>query len=390
MCAEVSEDDSRAVAADAEGEAGPAGATRPLRAVAMGGGVNGNTDVCCRAWHDLGNSFLMVTYGTFNNDDTAFAPLTSLERGEVFNCDEHTDPQDVVAKVLAFRPDAIMCGGWNQPPAFRQVMKAMQPPVLRIMFMDAIWRSSMNQWIGRGMHRFMIDPNFDVVMVPGERSEFLARRIGFGPDDIIRGGYTGNTPLFDSGPRSAQELASRRRFLYVGRLVPFKGIDVLAQAYRQYRRLVPDPWELHVAGLGPEGQQLERIDGVTMHGFVQAPDLAALMHESSGFVLPSLGEHFGIVVHEAAAAGLPLLVSETAGAVPGFLQDGYNGWAVPEGDVAAWTRCLTQLSGQSPDRLREMSDISRALSTRISPAGWARNLHDMIQRRRAAAANGHH
>lgn len=382
----MTEDDPRAVATHEQGQAGT---RRPLRTVALGGaGVNGNTDICSRAWHDLGNSFLMVAFGAFKQDDTAFAPLTSLERGEVFRCDEHTDPKDVVARVLAYQPDAIMSGGWNQPPAYRQVMKAMQPPVLRIMHMDAIWRSSVNQWVGRGVHRFMIDPNFDVVMVPGERSAFLARRIGFGPDDIIRGGYTGNTPLFDSGPRTGEELASRRRFLYVGRLVPFKGLDILAQAYRQYRARVSNPWELHIAGMGPEGHQFDGIEGVTMHGFVQAPDLAALMHESSGLVLPSIGEHFGIVVHEAAAAGLPLLVSDTAGSVPEFVQDGYNGWAVPEGDVAAWTRCLTQLSNQPPERLREMSDISRALSSRISPAGWARNLHDMIERRLAAATNG--
>ena len=98
-----------------------------------------------------------------------------------------------------------------------------------------------------------------------------------------------------------------------------------------------------------------------MHGFLQQREVAVLMHESSALVLPSRGEHFGIVVHEAAAAGLPLLVSETAGAVPGLVQDGYNGWAVPDGDVSAWTRSLTRMSGQSPERLGEMSRVSRAL-----------------------------
>ena len=343
---------------------------RPLRAVAMGGSVNGNTDVCCQAWHDLGNSFLLVGYGSSDNpDNTAFGPLSSLERGEFFVCDEQTDPKALLERVEAFQPDAIMCGAWNTPSSFRQVMKAMRPPVVRIMFMDTIWRSTAKQWVGRGIHRFIIDPYFDVVMVPGERTEFLARRLGFGPDDIIRGGYTGNTPLFDSGPRSGDELASRRRFLYVGRLIAFKGLDVLAKAYRRYRELAPEPWELHIVGLGPEERVLAGIEGITLHGWAKAPELAVLMHESSGLVLPSRAEHFGIVVHEAAAAGLPLIVSETAGAVPGLVQDGYNGWAVPEGDVAAWTRSLLQLSSQSAERLGEMSDISRALSTRLSPAG---------------------
>ena len=364
----------------------PDSGDRPLRAIAMGGSVNGNTDVCCQAWHDLGHSFLLIGFGASETDTTAFGPLSELERGELFFVDSQTQASDLIA-VEAFRPDAIMCGGWAQPPIFREVMKRMRPPVLRIMFMDTIWQATAKQWVGRGIHRFLLDPYFDVVMVPGERSEFLARRLGFGPDDVIRGGYTGNTPLFDSGPRSGKELAARRRFLYVGRLVAFKGLDVLAQAYRSYRDLEPDPWELYVVGVGDEEHLLAGMEGVTLHGWADAAELAVLMHESSGLVLPSRREHFGIVVHEAAAAGLPLLVSETAGAVPVLLQDGYNGWAVPEGDVAAWTRSLLQLSSQSPERLGEMSDISRALSTRISPAGWACNLQEVIQRRRSATTD---
>ena len=253
--------------------------------------------------------------------------------------------------------------------------------------MDTIWQASVKQWVGRGLHRLMIDPFFDLVMVPGERTEFLARRLGFGPEDIVRGAYTGDSPLFDFGPRSGDELAARRRFLYAGRLIAFKGLDVLADAYRQYRLLLPDPWELHIVGIGPEEDRFAGMEGVTMHGWLDAPELAALMHESSGLLLPSHNEHFGIVVHEATAAGLPVLVSETAGVVPVLVQDGYNGWALPEGDVAAWASSMRQLSAQSPERLGEMSAVSRALSTRLSPAGWARNLHEAIERRRVAISS---
>lgn len=355
----------------------------------MGGSINGNTDVCCQAWHDLGHSFLLVGYGPSDTaENTAFEPLSSLERGEYFRFDPEMDDKVLMDLVEQYQPDAIMSGGWAVPPVFKQVMKKMRPPTVRIMFMDSIWQASKTQWVGRAIHRFLIDPYFDLVMVPGERTEFLARRLGFGPDDVIRGGYTGNTPLFDSGPRTGQELASRRRFLFVGRLIEFKGLDVLADAYRAYRRLTSEPWDLTVVGMGPEADRMAGIEGVTVHGWADARELAALMQESSAFVLPSRAEHFGIVVHEAAAAGLPLLVSETAGAVPMLVQDSYNGWAVPEGDVDAWAKAMVRMSSQSPARLGELSDVSRALSTRFSPAGWARNLEDAVQRRQAAMANG--
>jgi glycosyltransferase involved in cell wall biosynthesis len=355
--------------------------TRPLRLVALGGGINGNSDAYSRTLHDLGDHLLIVLSATSEN--TAFEPLQALERSEILAWDEQQDPQVLIERVAAFQPDAITCAGWNIPSSYRKVMKRQPSHVLRMMFMDSIWRSTPKQWIGRGLHPLLIKPLFDVVFVPSERTEFLARRIGFGAGDIIRGAYTADTPLFDSGPRSGEELASRRRFLFVGRLIPFKGVDVLAQAYRRYRAEVPDPWDLHIVGLGPEEGHLKAIEGTTMHGFLQPSEVATLMHECSCLVLPSSGEHYGLVVHEAAAAGLPLLVTESAGAVPGLLQDGYNGWSIPERDIAEWSAALSRMAGQFPERLGEMSSVSHALSTRLSPSGWARNLHEEIERRLA-------
>jgi hypothetical protein len=76
-------------------------------------------------------------------------------------------------------------------------------------------------------------------------------------------------------------------------------------------------------------------------------------------------------------------VTESAGAVPGLLQDGYNGWSIPERDIAEWSAALSRMAGQFPERLGEMSSVSHALSTRLSPSGWARNLHEEIERRLA-------
>jgi glycosyltransferase involved in cell wall biosynthesis len=360
--------------------AGVLPSTRPVRFIALGGGVNGNAETMMRALHDLGDHLMIVISST--DENTEFKPLQTLERAEILAWDEHQDAQVLIDRVEAFQPDAIMCGGWNIPSSYRKVMKRQPAHVLRMMFTDSIWRSTPKQWIGRGLHPWLIKPLFDVVVVPSERSEFLARRIGFGPGSIIRGANTADTPMFDSGPRSGTELASRRRFLFVGRLIPFKALDVMAEAYRRYRANVPDPWELHIVGLGPEERHLKDVEGVTMHGFLQPTEVATLMHESSCLLLTSNGEHYGLVVHEAAAAGLPLLVSETAGAVPGLVQDGYNGWSVPERDVAAWSAAMTRMAGLSAERLGDMSAISHALSTRLSPSGWARNLHEEIDRRR--------
>jgi glycosyltransferase involved in cell wall biosynthesis len=224
----------------------------------------------------------------------------------------------------------------------------------------------------------------DAVMVPSDRTEFFARRLGFGPGDVIRGSLSGDVDLFASGPRTGVELAGRRRFLSVGRLVVHKGADVLAEAYRAYRAQVSDPWELHVVGIGPLDTRLAELPGVTMHGFVQPAGVAELMRESSALVLTSHIEPYGVVLHEAAAAGLPLLSSEFGGAAPVFVQDGHNGWLVPSGDVRGWAQAMARMSALPPERLATMSEVSRAVARRMSPTGWALHIHEEIERRIAA------
>jgi glycosyltransferase involved in cell wall biosynthesis len=118
-----------------------------------------------------------------------------------------------------------------------------------------------------------------------------------------------------------------------------------------------------------------------MHGFQQPDAVAEQMRAASCFVLPSRAEPYGVVVHEAASAALPMLCTDFAGAVPMFVQDGANGWTVAAGRVDVWADAMARMSTQPADRLEEMSAISHALSTRISPSGWARHVHEEFERR---------
>lgn len=349
-------------------------------------GLTGYLDAQYRALHKLGDELLIVTPASPEASggamaDTAFAALGTEDYAQLVGWHAPPDPARLVEQVLGFSPDAVFMTSWNYTPAYRAVMKAVEPRVVRVLIMDNLWRAAPKQWLGRATHRFFVDPVADAAMVPSDRTEFFARRLGFGPADVIRGSLSGDVDLFASGPRTGAELAGRRRFLAVGRLVVHKGADVLAEAYRAYRAQVADPWELHVAGIGPLGARLAQLPGVTMHGFVQPPRVAELMRESSCLLLTSHIEPYGVVLHEAAAAGLPVLCAEFAGAAPVFVQDGHNGWLVPSGDVDGWARAMARLSALPPDRLAAMSDVSRAVSQRMSPTGWAVHVHEEIERR---------
>jgi glycosyltransferase involved in cell wall biosynthesis len=349
-----------------------------VRVAMLAKGWSGYLDAPFRRLADRGVE-LLVCYPR-SNPDTGFSPYAVHEYAQALPWTDVPPVADVVQAVTAFAPDAVITHSWEMP-GYRATLRTLPPEVLRVVMMDNVWRGTPKQWAGMATSRFYLHPLFEVAMVPSERTEFFAHRLGFPPDRIIRGALTADTGTFHSGPRTGVELAGRRRFLSALRLVHHKGADVLAEAYAGYRSLVEDPWQLDVIGMGPMREHFRDIPGVVMHGFRQPDELAELMRESSCYVNPSRIDPYAVVLHEATSSGLPVLTSDYVGAAPTMVQDGYNGWMVARERPDLLAEAMARMSTVGAERLEEMSAISRNLATRLSPEGWARNLHEELERR---------
>ena len=151
--------------------------------------------------------------------------------------------------------------------------------------------------------------------------------------------------------------------LCVARLAPEKGIDVLVRAIAEAddSRLV-----LVVAGDGPERERLERLaadEGVrlVLAGDVEWGRIVELYVAADVFALLSEREPWAVVVNEAAACGLPLVLSDRVGAAHDLLRDGENGALVAAGDVAASAAALRALAASS-DLRRSQGERSRELA----------------------------
>jgi glycosyltransferase involved in cell wall biosynthesis len=140
--------------------------------------------------------------------------------------------------------------------------------------------------------------------------------------------------------------------LAIGRLVPYKGFDVLIRAMQSVDA------QLILIGTGPQEPQLQSlIDSrnlghkVKMLGRVS--DLRPYMQAASIFVMPSVtrAEAFGLVQLEAMAAGLPVINTEIDSGVPEVSLDGETGLTVPPGDESSLAEAM-QLLLHRPD-LRE-------------------------------------
>ena len=102
--------------------------------------------------------------------------------------------------------------------------------------------------------------------------------------------------------------------------------------------------------------------GVTVYHTMQpnTPELLALYHQSDLFVLPSLGECFGIATVEAMGAGLPVIASDVGGTAD-IIAEGRNGYIVPGNDVSALAQAIEAIVGDDSKR-RAMGAQSRLLA----------------------------
>ncbi|MEI7775789.1 MAG: glycosyltransferase family 4 protein [Verrucomicrobiota bacterium] len=108
------------------------------------------------------------------------------------------------------------------------------------------------------------------------------------------------------------------RFVSVGRLVPYKGMDLILKAMTKLTN--KHRCELLIIGDGPERQSLEALsqslgiaEKVTFRGWIQHQEIAVELSRSHAFVFPSLREFGGGVVLEAMAMGLPSIVVDYGG-----------------------------------------------------------------------------
>ncbi len=283
------------------------------------------------------------------------------------------DPDEVEAAIAEFDPHALLVSSWHIS-AYRRAARRRRGRSLRVLCMDNQWWATPKQVLGVATSPLLVRPAYDAAFVPGEQSAAFARRLGFPDERIIRGMYSCDHSRFDGvAERRGDELPASA-FVFVGRLVAEKGVDVLADAYRAYRELVDDPWPLLVGGVGPESDRLAGIAGVDMLGFVQPHALPDLLARSGCLVLPSRFEPWGVVVHEATSAGLPVVCTSVCGAASRLVLDGYNGVVVSPGDVGGLARALVRISGAADAERTSMSRASRSLALQFTPERWANHV----------------
>jgi glycosyltransferase involved in cell wall biosynthesis len=178
-------------------------------------------------------------------------------------------------------------------------------------------------------------------------------------------------------------------FLTVCRFIEKKNLLCLLEAYRLYRQMnAQNRWDLVLCGSGPLAAKLKEtttdLPGVHFPGFKQVDELPAYFGLSMAFILPSLHfEQWGLVVNEAMAAGLPVLVSRACGCAADLVQDGVNGFTFAPHNMEELAGLMMKMSSGAVD-LKAMGKASRRIISDWTPEVFAQNLFKAVKAAQAA------
>ena len=244
--------------------------------------------------------------------------------------------------LAAADPDVVAIPGWSHPGALAALLWCLHKRRPAVLMSDSGRHDDVRRRTREAAKRRVVRL-FRSALVAGAPQREYACALGLSAGTIFDGYDVVDNAHFERGARQARVAAARWRerlrlpehfFLASSRFVAKKNLTRLLDAYAGYRqRAGAAAWHLVLLGDGEMRAEVEsRIaelqlaGSVVLPGFAQYDELPAYYGLASAFVHASATEQWGLVVNEAMAAGLPVIVSERCGCAPDLVRNGVNGF----------------------------------------------------------------
>jgi 1,2-diacylglycerol 3-alpha-glucosyltransferase len=306
---------------------------------------------------------------------------------------ETIDPADCRRAILEAlerdRPDALGIVGYARPESMAAAEWANRRGCPALLFSESQAIDRPRVWWKELVKRRRIR-RFDAALVGGPpHRDYLVQlgmprgRIALGYNAVDNDYFAREAHACRTDPARRVGLPEAPYFLSVCRFVPEKNLVRLVGAFTSYRRQ-SDPhtaWDLVLCGDGPGAAEVDAAiaqsecrSAIHRPGFLQSDELPRWYGHAGAFVLASLSEPWGLVVNEAAASGLPLLVSQRAGCAATLVPDpeGTTGGRFDPLDVESMTTRLAWMAGLSHRERGQLGSNAAETVAQWGPAQFAR------------------
>lgn len=288
------------------------------------------------------------------------------------------NPGDIDIALGDFIPDVFFCGGWGDKVCVKYAQLLHKRGCKTVLLADTPWQAKVRQFVHCLYSRFYLTRIFDFAWVAGVPQERYMRYLGFPMKRIRRGYYCADTSRFapigvERAKRFAEEKTWPHVFLYVGRYVAVKNMRRMERAFLRAMVQMPESdWSLRCVGSGDLWGERMIHPRIEHLGYKRPDEIQKYVGNAGCFVLPSTYEPWGVVVHEAALMGLPLICSDKVQSSTAYLDDGRNGFLFDPGDEDSITDAFKRIMSLGDDELFVMSSRSHQLGISYTLSDWSR------------------
>ena len=284
----------------------------------------------------------------------------------------------LIQAVLDEKPDLLISDGffqWTYAPLWLRATQGIP----HVMCYEKTCHTEKNaQWIRTRFRKTALHW-IDAICCNGRLSGEYTQGLGFPAERITYGHMVADVEGMQQRAQKVTDtdiacITQRYRlrglvYLYVGRLIPLKGLMELFAAWQRFMRdRDPDQVTLLLVGDGPQRQALESyvgthaLNNIRFTGAIDYDQLAPIYRSAHVFIIPTLEDNWSLVVPEAMACSLPVICSRYNGCWPELIQP-ENGWVFDPLDVNQTVQILNTCMNDR-ERLPEMGQQSARIAGR--------------------------
>jgi len=297
-------------------------------------------------------------------------------------------------------PDVVAVNGWNNFGSLVATDCCVRRGIPMVVMSESARQDEPRTWWKEIIKRRVVGL-YSAALVGGQRHVDYLVELGMSRPSIFTGYDVVDNAYFarrtaeirDSNPPQADEIRTQyglpeNYFLASARFIEKKNLPTLIRAYAAYRQKSEasgnPPWDLVLLGDGPLREALNsQLSTLNLHrhvrlpGFKQYDELPGYYALAKAFIHSSTTEQWGLVVNEAIASGLPVIVSNRCGCVPELVQG--NGFSFEPTDEHELGSRLLQMASLSDDERRRLGDASYTIAANFAPKRFGEGMEQAAQ-----------
>ncbi len=257
------------------------------------------------------------------------------------------------------------------------VTKKIKTKCTTVSVQDTIYSNSIKHTIKKILSKFIYKKYFDKIWATGSLHSAFALSMGYGYNDIREGFYIADKQFFNEEIK-LRFYGDDLNFLFIGRLVKEKNIESFAKTLDLINVERKSKHKLKIIGKGVLQEKIKKYKCVDILGFKNIDEIIQIAKTCHVFCLPSKFEPWGVVLHEMALLGLPILVSENCGSAFDLVQNNINGFKFKPNDYISIKNSIHKFLNLSNNQKIKFGNSSRAIALKLNHDYWCKNLISLL------------